>query len=212
MQSRRGPITVVKLGGSLASSDDLAGWLDVLCRSRAGVVVVPGGGPFADAVRDQQARLGFDDGVAHQLAILAMEQFGRVLARLRPGLSAAASKSAIRRALAEGRVPIWMPARMTAGRAEIPESWDVTSDSLALWLAIQLHARRVILIKAADPPSQATTAVELAQHGLIDTAFPHVLAGFSGDVWYAGPLHRDRLAVALDGDAEPGIRIRPAPA
>ena len=75
-------LTVVKLGGSLAFSDALRPWLDALSQCARHVVVVPGGGPFADAVRAAQPRMGFDDRAAHHMALSAMEQYGRALVGL----------------------------------------------------------------------------------------------------------------------------------
>lgn len=85
---------VVKLGGSLAASDRLPDWLRSLA-GRSDLVLVPGGGPFADQVRAMQARWGFDDATAHHLALLAMEQFGRMLCALLAGLASAATPQAM---------------------------------------------------------------------------------------------------------------------
>ena len=73
------PPVIVKLGGSLAFSEVLIDWLRALASCAGHVVIVPGGGPFADAVRVTQHRMGFDDRTAHHIALLAMEQYGRAL-------------------------------------------------------------------------------------------------------------------------------------
>ena len=70
--SGAGGITVVKLGGSFAGSVELPAWLDALARCAGRVVVVPGGGPFAEAVRAAQPKMRFDDHAAHRMAVLAM--------------------------------------------------------------------------------------------------------------------------------------------
>src|SRR4051812_7801139 len=74
------PMIVLKLGGSLASSGGLTACLAALGRLRGEIVVVPGGGVFADAVRAAQPRFGFSDRAAHRMAILAMEQYAVMLA------------------------------------------------------------------------------------------------------------------------------------
>ena len=61
---------VVKLGGSLAYSPELPHWLSALAHTDA--VIVPGGGPFADTVRDAQQIWRFDDATAHAMALLAI--------------------------------------------------------------------------------------------------------------------------------------------
>src|SRR3954469_14502941 len=119
--------TVVKLGGSHAFSEHLAGWVGAIADCAGHVIVVPGGGPFADAVRAAQPKMGFDDGAAHHMALLAMEQYGCALASGRKGFSLAETRAAIDRALALRKVPVWLPTRMVLAAPEIPSSWDVTS-------------------------------------------------------------------------------------
>jgi aspartokinase-like uncharacterized kinase len=140
---------VVKIGGGVLS----AGLLPAACAEALalGAVVVPGGGPFADAVRAVDARVRLPDAVAHRLALVAMDQFGAVLAQL-------------------GVRPVGAVATF-AGRPDIPESWDVTSDSLAVLHAGAIGAREAILLKALDADPGATVA-ELATAGLVDAYLP----------------------------------------
>src|SRR5262245_48515417 len=99
-------LTVVKLGGSYAYSSDLPGWLQTIAGSAGTIVLVPGGGPFADVVRAAQPRMGFDDMAAHHMALLAMEQYGRALVALNASLVLAHSIAAIRRACRGGKIPV----------------------------------------------------------------------------------------------------------
>src|ERR1700741_4474814 len=71
---------VIKIGGSCAFSLDLRRWSAMVAACGGRAVVVPGGGPFADAVRAAQQRMKFDDAAAHHMAMLGMEQFGHALA------------------------------------------------------------------------------------------------------------------------------------
>src|SRR5882757_2855389 len=82
----RAPMIVLKLGGSLASSGGLTACLAALGTLRGEIVVVPGGGFFADAVRAAQPRFGFSDRAAHHMAILAMEQYALLLVDRLPRL------------------------------------------------------------------------------------------------------------------------------
>jgi aspartokinase-like uncharacterized kinase len=198
---------VVKLGGSLAESDHLTSWLDHLAAIPGCLVIVPGGGPFADQVRKAQARWGFDEATAHHLAILAMEQFGRMLCGLQPALRAASSHAAMDEAWQAGRVPLWLPSAMTVGRLEIPESWTVTSDSLAAWLAGTLGAGALVLVKSAEPPPGPLTAADLARRGLVDPAFPEFLTEAGCPAWYLGPGEAGRFAKALGAETPLGVPI-----
>jgi aspartokinase-like uncharacterized kinase len=133
---------------------------------------VPGGGPFADQVRAAQSRWGFDDATAHHLALLAMEQFGRILCALQPGFTPAASPGAIRDALQSGMIPVWMPAPMVLADPTVPPCWDMTSDSLAAWLCAELKAEALLLVKSA-PLEPCPPALErLASDGIVDPLLP----------------------------------------
>ena len=200
-QARPGP-TVVKLGGSLARSAHLSAWLDVVAEHPGPLVLVPGGGPFADLVRDLQKRWRFDDTAADAMAVLAMEQFGRMLAALRPKLRPADSRAAMTRAWRDDEVPVWMPARMAEKDTDRARSWAMTSDSLAARLAGLLAADDLILVKSAAPPPGAAAAQDLATAGLVDRAFPAEL-GASGArclILNAGQsaIFRAGTAAALD--------------
>ena len=170
-------VWVVKLGGSLANSPELPRWLDVIATAGAGkVVLVPGGGPWADEVRAAQKREGFDDRVAHRKALRAMEQYGKVLAGMRTNLVPAAGIAEIQGALRKDKIPVWMPYQMVVADPSIPESWDVTSDSLAAWLTGQLRAQGLVLVKSGEFGGGRIDAMEMAGRGWVDACFPQFVA------------------------------------
>jgi aspartokinase-like uncharacterized kinase len=191
-------LAVVKLGGSLAAAGTLRPWLDILCRSGRGrSVVVPGGATFADAVRMAQQHYGFSDRAAHRMALLAMEQYADMLADMAPELRPAESVPEIEARLTAGAIALWRPYRMVVADRTVAESWSVTSDSLAAWLARRLAAERLILVKSAAAPSPASSAVELAAAGLVDRAFPAYAERAPFRLIYCGPGDERRLAAAL---------------
>jgi 5-(aminomethyl)-3-furanmethanol phosphate kinase len=141
---------VVKIGGSLAYAAELPAWLAALALHGGGrVVIVPGGGPFADLVRRAQAHQGYADATAHAMALLAVAQYGLMMAGIEGRLVAAAGLSQIREVLATGRVPVWIPG--PDGAPGVRASWEVSSDSLALWVAGQVGATDLALIKSRAP-------------------------------------------------------------
>ena len=161
---------VIKLGGSLANAEELPRWLDVIATAGGGkVVLVPGGGPWADEVREAQKYERFDDRVAHRKALRAMEQYGRVLAAMRPGFVVASSIVEILEVLKTNQVPVWMPYEMVVADPSIPENWDVTSDSLSAWLAGQLKLPTLVLVKSVEVGE--ADAENTAARGLIDPCF-----------------------------------------
>lgn len=189
---------VVKLGGSLAFSDHLPVWLDRLA-GRSDLVVVPGGGPFADQVRILQGRWGFADSAAHHMALLGMEQFGRMLCGLRSGLSPAASLFQIFQLAGEGVTPVWLPVAMVRDDPSIAESWEVTSDSLAAWLCGQLGAEDLLLIKSGNFATEPSSTRELADEGIVDWAFPAYVEAVGVSVHLLGASDAERLDALVQG-------------
>jgi len=162
---------IVKLGGSLSRDARLPRWLAMLAELGGGrVVVVPGGAAFADAVRDAQGHWDFDDLTAHNMAVLAMAQTAHLLHALEPRLALAADEDAIRRAQHAGQAVLWMPLSLLRDAPDMITSWEVTSDSLALWLARRLNAERLVVVKACAV-RRPHTLRELAELGLVDRRF-----------------------------------------
>lgn len=143
-------LAVVKVGGSLATrADDLRRLGEALTRAGGNhpLVVVPGGGPFADQVRafDKVHALSAD--AAHWMAILGMDQFAFVLSDLITGSQVVEDRLGMQTAHLEGRVPVLAPSRWLRATDELPHSWDVTSDTLAAYLATLLGADQLVLVK-----------------------------------------------------------------
>jgi len=161
---------VIKLGGSLSYSGQLLNCLTGLSCLPGGVVVVPGGGAFADQVRMAQHNWQFDDDVAHGMALLAMQQMAMLFKGLAEGCVIAGSVAEIGEQLTLGKRVIWSPERKELDAAGVRASWEISSDSLAAWLAQALAAEELVLVKAAAIDS--TLGLEqLAQEGIIDPAF-----------------------------------------
>ncbi len=198
---------VIKIGGSLAGSPMLSGWLRALDRASGQTIIVPGGGVFADAVRSAQKDIGFDDLAAHRMALLAMEQYGVALAALAGRLMMAATPFAIRRAWRLGQIPVWAPSHMLASGAPVPPSWETTSDTLSAWLAAELGAVRLLLIKSAEPPPGTVSFADLAASGLVDRLFPGFAATSGAEIFIAGPSALKEAAVLFAEGGVPGTRV-----
>ena len=171
---------VVKIGGSLARDPLLVDWLEQLNDLGGGrVVIVPGGAGYADGARLAQHEWHLDDVVAHNMAVLGMGQLAFMLQGLCPDLILATNERELERAVHSGRVALWMPLELLRREADELTTWDVTSDSLALWLANRLNAERAILVKSCPVPLTTPTAGQwdtLAAEGVVDRRFPTLAA------------------------------------
>lgn len=210
---------VVKLGGSSANSATLPDWLAAIKASTRPLVLVPGGGPFADRIRDSQRALGFSDEAAHAMALLAMEQFGHVLIDRAPRLRPARSMDEMRALLSEYKIPVWFPSQMALSEPAIPASWDVTSDSLAAWLAGKMNAEALLLIKQTDDFSESDDVASLTTRGIVDRAFPQLFPSLCGPANRVRrlpppltPLHKgERLGVVVPRKQDqPDSHLRPS--
>jgi len=165
---------VIKLGGSVTHYGSLVKWLQLVVRWGDGkVIIVPGGGMYADAVRDfQRMRTEMADGhisdqQAHALAVYAMDQMARSLVAMVPELTLVRNPLEIAESGWQHRGLVWLPSEMAlnpvlASELVLPETWDVTSDSLAAWLAWQLEAAHLLLVKSDDRVLEAHTHFDLA--------------------------------------------------
>jgi aspartokinase-like uncharacterized kinase len=170
-------LTVVKVGGSLFDLPDLASRLMDWLHDQGPVLLVPGGGAMADAVRslDRQHRLGEE--AAHWLALRAMSLNAHILASLLPSATVVRSVEESWPRIQAGQIPV-LNAHAFAAADErrpgsLPHSWAVTSDSLAARVAVVAGARRLFLLKSADiPPTVSWT--EAGRRGWVDAFFAEI--------------------------------------
>ncbi len=163
---------ILKLGGSLLTYPELLKqWLVVANQQGCGhLVIVPGGGVFAEQVRSLQTTHSYDDSTAHYMALLAMQQIALLFKGLQQELMVISHVADIAPALQQQQVVVWSPLAIELDAHNIPASWEVTSDSLAAWLAVQLRAKQLLLVKSTKLP-QHCTCKQLVQLGILDFAF-----------------------------------------
>jgi aspartokinase-like uncharacterized kinase len=172
-----GAISVIKIGGGLAG---FPGAIDRVCAAvgKASrdqrLVVVPGGGPFADAVRAFDRQIGLSPDAAHWMAILAMDQYAQVLAERIPGALLVEEAGAISEAAGPGRVAVLAPYRWMRSADVLPHTWEVTSDSIAAFVAGALDATRLVLIK----PTSEAEAVDSYFASTLPSGLSYVIIGF----------------------------------
>lgn len=167
---------VVKLGGSLQALPHLKNFVISLADHGVGkIIIVPGGGMFAEAVRNQQHLSGFNDTFAHELALRATEIFGTILCDFDNRLTAVNDLEEVS-TWTESRIPVWFPCDTVLQQPEIEKSWRITSDSLSLWLAIRLRITNLLLVKSTYPDNKDYTALNLVNAGMLDESFQSFLS------------------------------------
>jgi len=147
MMDKRG--IVIKIGGSLI---DTAGEvIHEILSSDIPALIIPGGGTFADTIRATK----LDDDTAHWAAIDSMNRYGKFLSTF--GISTTDTPQ-----IPELGIQILLPKKIMETEDPLPHSWDVTSDSIALWIAEKLHTP-LLLIKSRNGT---------INDGIVDEYFP----------------------------------------
>lgn len=151
MNERR-RLAAIKVGGGLVP---IPGALDLVCTAIgraarcASIVVVPGGGPFADTVRAFDGAHQLSADAAHWMALLAMDQYAHVLSERIEGATLVEEAGAVAAAVRPFGVAVLAPARWMRAADVLPHTWDATSDSVAAFVAGALDAAELILVKPA---------------------------------------------------------------
>ena len=210
-------LTVVKVGGGLGrgAGDDA---LRALCATlgelgrRHPLLVVPGGAWFADAVREADRRFALPATTSHHMAVLGMEQFGWLLSELIPG-----GERSTHPRVGAGRTTVLLPGALALDR--LPASWQVTSDSIAAWVAGEAGAGRLVLVKEVDglfaqwpaqgEPIARMTAAELGalRPAGVDEHLPALLQGATFETWVISGRDPRRLTELLERGTCVGTRI-----
>jgi aspartokinase-like uncharacterized kinase len=177
----RSCLTIIKVGGSLLDWLDFPRRMTEFLDARQAadhaerMVLIAGGGPAADLVRALDRVHGLGEETAHRLALHAMDLTAIILTELLPGTVAVQSFDTLSAVRSAGAIPVLAPRLILAeversGQNGLPASWDVTSDTIAAWIALQTAADRLILLKSAPLPL-GTTRLEAARLGLVDSMF-----------------------------------------
>jgi len=176
---------------------DLQKWQAALPVSLVNVWLV-GGGLAVDVIREQCRVQDLSDAAAHWASIQVMDDNAAMLARSLPDWQVTDTTEKILQLTNEhsnnARSPRqsfggvheasqpaenWLlqtrrwinsVSRSPEAQPPLPCSWDVTSDSIAAWVAIQLRASELILLKSCLVP--AATVSGLARQGIVDPYMP----------------------------------------
>ena len=209
---------VIKIGGSLAEDPEQ---LTGLCRKLgelakdSAVVVVPGGGSFADVVREFDKRFNLSGTISHRMAVLAMDQFGLLLSQIIPDSCATYLLEDAKQLSEIGVVPIFLPSRLMFQADPLENSWDVTSDSIAAYVASRLHAAKVVLVTdvdgifSSDPKQHPDAALieqlsagellKMNQRTSVDRFLPKLLLEARIDCYVVNGKYPDRVEAVLAG-------------
>ena len=161
---------VIKLGGSLEKSNKLTQCLETIHKMPSNLVIVAGGGVFADQVRQTQKKWHFNETIAHEMAILAMQQMALLFKGLQPTFQCLESVAAIKSQVGQQPI-IWLPKIQELNQAGLGANWNITSDSLAAWLSMTIQASHLTLIKSTPAADKLDSITEWVKNEVVDSEF-----------------------------------------
>ena len=218
-------IHCIKIGGSLISYTeeliDLMQSLDNLSKSYQ-LVIIPGGGPFVDVVREIFRQYNLSETVAHWMAILAMDQYGFFLSNLSENAVTISSIDNAKELASTYKLVIILPFQVLYEQDPLEHSWDVTSDSIAAYIASLINAESLILLKDVegifehDPKQELSELIEkldrrdfnaFKMQRCVDKHFPEILSQSKIRCWILNGRHPSRIIEALKGQKPKGTEI-----
>jgi aspartokinase-like uncharacterized kinase len=174
----QGRLIVLKVGGSLLDWPGLPIALsDVIdAREESRLLLVVGGGPIVETLRQLDRAHGLGEERSHALALRAMDLTAHLLASMVPGLLVVEAIGDLGPAWERRRIPVFAPRQFLdeedrAAADPLPHRWEVTSDSIAARLADRLGASGLVLLKSTDAP-EGIARQQAADLGLVDPYFP----------------------------------------
>ncbi len=196
---------VIKVGGGLQADPPA---LRNLCRTlkeisnRHGLLIIPGGGDFANLVRKLQMKHEFSDQVAHQMAILSMNLYGLMFHDLIDG----STLTDIPKREARG-CSIFLPYRTLGCSPELEPTWKVTSDSIAAWVTEKIGCKKLLLVKMIDgileqgrlQKSISIQKLRKIDQSCVDPKLSQTLEHTGITCWVVNGRHPDRIKKILSG-------------
>ncbi len=137
-------VTVVKIGGSLFPeyTEELC---NSLTKSNEKIILVNGGGLLANKIRELNRNNHFSDDVNHWNAIKCMDIIGNFIADKNDDIIPVTSFEEIEKVHENNKTPLLLCYELMRKEDPLKHSWDVTSDSIACWIASKLNAKLLIL-------------------------------------------------------------------
>jgi aspartokinase-like uncharacterized kinase len=207
----------IKIGGSLTEKPDK---LRTLCKALSEltklyrICVIPGGGKFADVVRELDEIFHLHNTNAHNMAILGMDQYGIFLSSITPNSRITKTLNGLQKYSEVGLVSFLLPSSIMIKDDPLPHTWDVTSDSISAYFARRLSSKKLVLvtnvdgIHSSDPNNDSsveliseisiTELLEMNARTSVDKYLPNVLLTTNLECFVVNGYYPDRIKSILN--------------
>lgn len=211
---------LLKVGGSLYRQPELPTYALTwgMLAAEYRLLLLPGGGPFADQVRAADACFNLSDSTTHWMSILAMDQYAYLLANLIPSAALVYTLEMAGAICANRQLAVLAPSALLLQKDPLPHSWQITSDSIAAWLAKYANIQRLILLKSvagiyqSDQGSKSVglssqiSKQKLINNSVVDPMFAQILSPAT-QCWILDGGQPERLAELLKYGCTIGTQV-----
>jgi hypothetical protein len=201
---------VVKIGGSLFPeyAVELAKQL-----KDTNSVIILGGGEFANLIRRYDSQMNFSDEANHWTAIDCMEIIAKLVNDKVDSAELAYTIEEVNQISDDGLTPIFVVSEFLKEEDPFECSWDVTSDSIAAYVAHLLNANLLIVtdvngIYTQEPKEPGSTFISKIdattmltfQESSIDAMLPTLLLRYGTDCYVVNGKFPERVRSLIDDD------------
>ncbi len=205
---------VLKIGGSLFPKEaiDLCEFIVNQTDLGAEILIVCGGGEFANKVRNYNDLLGFSNTANHRSAIMCMDIIGTLLADKVEGLESVNSLEDALKVAEHGKIPVLNSYTMIEDHDPLEHSWRVTSDSIALYISNLLKAKLLIAtdvdgIYTHDPINDGAKLIDIISakkllnfgETSVDEFLPELLIRYQSECYVVNGKYPERILSIIKG-------------
>jgi len=145
---------IVKIGGKILENkenlESTIAQFKHICENNIvqKIIIIPGGGTYANFVRKIDEKISIGDELSHWMAIFAMNCNGIELSQKYNDIKFFDNLGELKKS--NERIAVFLPYDFINQRDELPHIWDVTSDSITVYIAHHLGLKDCFLIKDID--------------------------------------------------------------
>ena len=120
---------IIKIGGSWIKNANLIKLIKLLVNlDNQKFIIVPGGGIFADSVREASKLNFLSEDQSHFLALKSTEIFGHMIKSFENRIHTTEKINSFK------EKNLWLPSKILKNERNFKKNWESTSDSVATWL------------------------------------------------------------------------------
>lgn len=205
-------VTVVKIGGSLFP-EHVNRLCDCFEESEEKLVLINGGGKLANTLREYDEKYHYSNDANHWTAIDCMDIIGKLIADKNHNIKLITQLNQIDKTHKDGKIPLLLTSKLLKKEDPLIHSWNVTSDSIACWIANKINAKLLILTNVDGIyngnifSNNKKLIKKISANKLlffketsVDKCLPKILLKYHLDCYIINGKHPDRVLAHLNSD------------